>query len=348
MSSFGISGTNAHVIVEEAPAAAEVAETPVVPVVPWVLSGKTPEALAARIEQLRAFVEADASLDVAAVGAALATSRSAFTHRAAVVGTDRESLLAALEQPALQGVIGSGQLAFLFTGQGSQRLGMGRELHEAFPVFAEAFDKVCAAFGGGLKDVVFGNAELLDTTEYAQPGLFAFEVALYELVRSWGVRPNVLAGHSIGELAAAYAAGVWSLEDAVKLVAARGRADAAAACRWRDGCDPGGRGEGPRPAGRRRRHRGRQRADVRGDFGRRGGRRGGCRALRRAGPQDQAAHRQPRLPLRSYGADARRVRAGGRRPCLPGPSHPRRVGADGRTGEGRRAHRPAVLGAARA
>ncbi|MBB4892333.1 acyl transferase domain-containing protein/acyl carrier protein [Streptomyces olivoverticillatus] len=223
VSSFGISGTNAHVIVEEAPAAAEVAETPVVPVVPWVLSGKTPEALAARIEQLRAFVEADASLDVAAVGAALATSRSAFTHRAAVVGTDRESLLAALEQPALQGVIGSGRLAFLFTGQGSQRLGMGRELHEAFPVFAEAFDKVCAAFGGGLKDVVFGNAELLDTTEYAQPGLFAFEVALYELVRSWGVRPNVLAGHSIGELAAAYAAGVWSLEDAVKLVAARGR-----------------------------------------------------------------------------------------------------------------------------
>ncbi|KJY40679.1 hypothetical protein VR41_14690, partial [Streptomyces sp. NRRL B-1568] len=82
VSSFGISGTNAHVIVEEAPAAAEVAETPVVPVVPWVLSGKTPEALAAQVERLRGFVEADASLDVAAVGAALTSSRSAFTHRA--------------------------------------------------------------------------------------------------------------------------------------------------------------------------------------------------------------------------------------------------------------------------
>ncbi|KJY41858.1 hypothetical protein VR41_10550, partial [Streptomyces sp. NRRL B-1568] len=223
VSSFGISGTNAHVIVEEAPAAAEVAETPVVPVVPWVLSGKSPEALTARIEQLRAFVEANPALDVAAVGAALATSRSAFTHRAAVVGTDRASLLAGLEQPAIQGAVNSGQLAFLFTGQGSQRVGMGRELYEAFPVFAEAFDEVCQAFGGQLKDVVFSDGDLLNTTEFAQPALFAVEVALFKLLASWGVRPDVLAGHSIGELAAAHVAGVWSLEDAAKLVAARGR-----------------------------------------------------------------------------------------------------------------------------
>ncbi|KJY40629.1 hypothetical protein VR41_14770, partial [Streptomyces sp. NRRL B-1568] len=149
-------------------------------------------------ERLRGFVEADASLDVAAVGAALTSSRSAFTHRAAVVGSDRESLLAGLEQPAIQAVANGGLLAFLFTGQGSQRVGMGRELYEAFPVFAEAFDEVCQAFGGQLKDVIFGDGDLLNTTEYAQPGLFAIEVALFKLLASWGVRPDVLAGHSIG------------------------------------------------------------------------------------------------------------------------------------------------------
>ncbi|GAA3062814.1 hypothetical protein GCM10020000_52720 [Streptomyces olivoverticillatus] len=223
VSSFGISGTNAHVIVEEAPEVSEAVETPVVPVVPWVLSGKTPEALAAQVERLRAFVSANPELDPAAVGAALVMSRTTFTHRAAVVSRDINELLAGLEQPAIQAVANSGQLAFLFTGQGSQRVGMGRELYEAFPVFAEAFDEVCQAFGGQLKDVVFGDGDLLNTTEYAQPALFAVEVALFKLMQSWGVRPDVLAGHSIGELAAAYVAGVWSLDDAIKLVAARGR-----------------------------------------------------------------------------------------------------------------------------
>ncbi|GAA3063038.1 hypothetical protein GCM10020000_53010 [Streptomyces olivoverticillatus] len=223
VSSFGISGTNAHVIVEEAPAAAEAAEALDVPVVPWVLSGKTPEAVAAQVERLRAFVSANPELDPAAVGAALVMSRTTFTHRAAVVSRDINELLAGLEQPAIQAVANSGQLAFLFTGQGSQRVGMGRELYEAFPVFAEAFDEVCQTFGGQLKDVVFGDGDLLNTTEYAQPALFAVEVALFKLMQSWGVRPDVLAGHSIGELAAAYVAGVWSLDDAIKLVAARGR-----------------------------------------------------------------------------------------------------------------------------
>ncbi|WP_410641659.1 type I polyketide synthase [Amycolatopsis sp. lyj-346] len=215
VSSFGISGTNAHVILEQAPPVAETAPAAVVsPVVPWVVSARSDEALAAQVERLRSFGASQSPVDV---GYSLLTGRSVFDHRAVLLDGDEIA----------SGSVASGGLGVLFSGQGSQRVGMGRELYETFPVFAEAFDAVCAELDRhlerGVRDVVFGDGALLDQTVYAQAGLFAVEVALYRLVSSWGVGADYLAGHSIGELAAAHVAGVWSLPDAARVVAARGR-----------------------------------------------------------------------------------------------------------------------------
>ncbi|MFB7614233.1 type I polyketide synthase [Kitasatospora sp. NPDC056181] len=233
VSSFGISGTNAHVILEEAPAAEEAAEEPGagwpsgVPV-PFALSGRTEEALRAQADRLHAFVAADAPR-LPDVGLSLASSRTVFDRRAVVLGSTREELLAALAAVAEGGSpeLRSGRTAFLFTGQGSQRVGMGRELAGAFPVFASALDEVCALLdaelGVSLREVIDGDGGSLDDTVYTQTALFAVEVALYRLVESLGVRADFLAGHSVGEVAAAHVAGVLSLADACKLVAARGR-----------------------------------------------------------------------------------------------------------------------------
>ncbi|MFJ3232121.1 SDR family NAD(P)-dependent oxidoreductase [Streptomyces sp. NPDC086787] len=231
VSSFGISGTNAHVIVEEAPAGepAEAVEVAGLPVVPWVVSGKTVEAVRGQAARLLGLTASRPELDLADVGHSLVTGRSSFAYRAGVVSGDRDGLLAGLEAIAGGSVapaVAGGQLAFLFTGQGSQRAGMGRELYEAFPVFAAALDDICAVLDRHLerplKEVMFGGVGL-DETGFTQPALFALEVALFRLLEAWGVRPDALAGHSIGELAAAHVAGLWSLEDAAALVAARGR-----------------------------------------------------------------------------------------------------------------------------
>lgn len=243
VSSFGISGTNAHVIIEEAPAVdapaaeAPAAETPEKqPVLPWVLSAKSPEALTVQAGRIAAHVTAHPELDTRDVAWTLG-GRSAFAHRAVVVGADRDELLAGLgalaaDEPAV-GLVrgrasGGGKTAFVFPGQGSQSLGMGRELYAAHPVFAAALDACALELDRHLlrpiRDVMWGaNEALLDSTEFAQPALFAVEVALFRLLESWGVRPDYLIGHSIGELTAAHVAGVLSIENAAALVVARGR-----------------------------------------------------------------------------------------------------------------------------
>ncbi|MET1073255.1 MAG: type I polyketide synthase, partial [Umezawaea sp.] len=215
VSSFGFSGTNAHAILEQAPVVVATGDRVAPPVVPVVLTAKTPEALRA---QALALLATDADLND--LGFSLATGRSRLAHRAVLAVSDHDELRRGLEVLAAgdSAEVSAGRLAFLFTGQGSQRAGMGRGLYDAFPVFADAFDAVAAVV-----DVRIDDQETLDRTEFAQPALFALEVALYRLVESWGVRPDFLAGHSIGEIAAAHVAGVLSLEDAATLVGARGR-----------------------------------------------------------------------------------------------------------------------------
>ncbi|MER5872850.1 SDR family NAD(P)-dependent oxidoreductase [Streptomyces sp. NPDC002044] len=240
VSSFGISGTNAHVILEQAPEPVPEARhggrAGAVPVL-LPLSARTADVLPAQAGRLRAYLADREDADLAEVAGVLARGRSVLEHRAVVLAEDREGALAALaalaagrDHPAVVRGAASGRArtAFLFTGQGSQRAGMGRELHAAHPAFADAFDTVAAALDPHLdrplKDIVFDDDPTsLHLTQYTQPALFALETALHRLLETFGITPDHLIGHSIGELTAAHVAGVLSLEDAALLVAARGR-----------------------------------------------------------------------------------------------------------------------------
>ncbi|MEU8708016.1 beta-ketoacyl synthase N-terminal-like domain-containing protein [Streptomyces sp. NPDC048565] len=243
VSAFGIGGTNAHVILEAVPeddAGREgdgVAHRTLT-AVPWSVSGRTAAAMRAQAARLATFLTNRAEpADPTDVGYSLATTRAALDNRGVIVAADRDELLAGLGALAggtphaavTTGTTARGRLAFLFTGQGAQKLGMGRELYAEHPVFAEAFDAVCAhldrPLGRSLRDLTFAEDDPLglDRTGFAQPALFAVETALFRLVESWGIRPDFVAGHSIGEVVAAHVAGILSLEDACALVAARAR-----------------------------------------------------------------------------------------------------------------------------
>ncbi|APU21398.1 polyketide synthase family protein [Actinoalloteichus sp. GBA129-24] len=241
VSSFGISGTNVHVVLDR-DGVAETAEpeamgTALAGIAPaWPLSARSAAALRGQAGRLLHVVEQQPTLDPSDVAWSLATTRAEFDYRAVIPGGDLTALRALAEGETAPGLITgaavSRKLAFLCTGQGAQRAGMGRDLHAVSPVFAAAFDEVCAHADGELarplKQVVFAeagseDAELLDRTEYTQIGLFAVEVALFRLFEACGVEPDYLLGHSIGEITAAHLSGVLTLPDACRLVLARGR-----------------------------------------------------------------------------------------------------------------------------
>ncbi|MER5556444.1 SDR family NAD(P)-dependent oxidoreductase [Streptomyces sp. NPDC002793] len=231
VSAFGVSGTNAHVILE---GVVPDETAPVPPVIPLpasgVLSGHTPEAVLAQAEALAGHLRERPGLTAVDALHVLGTGRSPLRHRVPLTAADRDGLLAELGAVGLDDIVvaGTPRTAFLFTGQGAQRVGMGRGLYEAFPVFARVLDEVCDQLDRFLatpvRPVLFGDdGAVLDRTVFTQTSTFAVEVALFRLLESWGLRPDAVAGHSVGELAAAHVAGVLDLADACALVAARGQ-----------------------------------------------------------------------------------------------------------------------------
>ncbi|MFE9582336.1 type I polyketide synthase [Nocardia sp. NPDC006044] len=247
VSAFGVTGTNAHAIIESAPSGDEPgpppegAPRPGEFPIPILISGRDDAALIDQARRLRDHVLAHAELSITDIGFSSATTRTAFSHRAVVLAHTRTDMLAGLDSllagrsaPDVRRGVASSRtrLAFLFAGGGSQRAGMGRQLYETLPVFASALDEVCRHLdehlGCSLREIMFAPAETgrstaLDQIGYGQPALFALEVALFRVLERYGMRPDVVLAHSVGELAAAHVAGVLTLPDACLVVAVRSR-----------------------------------------------------------------------------------------------------------------------------
>jgi amino acid adenylation domain-containing protein len=232
ISSFGVGGTNAHVAIEEAPP-----REPGSPSRPWqllVLSTRTEAALATATAELAGHLRRHPEIDLADAAHTLRVGRRAFVYRRSVVCRDLADAVAALEDPrralSRREERSDRPVAFLFPGQGAQYPGMGRDLYSTEEVFRREVDRCCellGVLGDGLREVIFGQGEEaaahLEQTVHTQPALFVIEHALARLWMSWGIEPKAMIGHSIGEYVAACLAGVFSLEDALALVAARGR-----------------------------------------------------------------------------------------------------------------------------
>ncbi|EPH46607.1 type I polyketide synthase [Streptomyces aurantiacus] len=250
ISAFGASGTNAHLILEEAPAPLEEesAEKPAPEAegslpgltggpLPWIVSARSPHALRAQAAKLRDFADTQQGLDIADVGWSLVSDRARLEHRAVILGHDQDELLTGLTSlsedtesaAVIRGVAGEpGATVHMFPGQGTPWAGAARKLYDTFPVFARSLDEICERFDAHLP---FALKPLLlseepgdpERTDIAQPALFALHVSRYRLLTQYGPQPAHLVGHSVGEIAAAHVSGVLDLDTATRLVAARGR-----------------------------------------------------------------------------------------------------------------------------
>ncbi|EFQ97955.1 L-aminoadipate-semialdehyde dehydrogenase large subunit [Nannizzia gypsea CBS 118893] len=244
VSAFGIGGTNAHVVIEEPPKPVHknngcAVPAPVPRTIPFLLSGTSESALRAQAEKLRLYIDSGNGKDdrLADIAYSLATGRTHFQRRQVAVARDKAQMLEALASISSNSdklfnanESGKAKLGMLFAGQGSQRLGMGKELYAVYPVFKTTLDEIVALFTElefPLHDIMWAqpgssHASLLDRTDFTQAALFALEVSLWNLWQSWGVQPDFLLGHSVGEIAAAHVSGILSLSDACRLVSMRG------------------------------------------------------------------------------------------------------------------------------
>ena len=238
ISAFGLSGTNAHIIIEEPPQLSFNPSEVDRPAHLLTLSAKSDDALDDLAQKWVNYLEKNPQLNLADLAFSANTGRGQFNHRLAILAKStleaKDSLTAFTQkQPCLnvfsQAVAKSRQnkIAFLFTGQGSQYADMGRQLYETQPTFRHALeecDRLLQPYlEKSLLEVLYSDSSLLDQTAYTQPALFAIEYALYKLWQSWGIKPDGVLGHSVGEYVSACVAGVYSLEEGIKLIAERGR-----------------------------------------------------------------------------------------------------------------------------